>query len=111
MNTRFYSSEQEKYIAKLLGAKQVANSGSTPFNKGDVILDDKLLIECKTVIKESKSFNVKKEWFEKLKQEAFGMGINANRYALAFNFGGGAEENFFIVNEKFFKEIVNLLGE
>ena len=43
--TRYYSSKQEKQVAKISGGKKVANSGATTFYKGDVSTD-KILIEC-----------------------------------------------------------------
>ena len=67
--TRFYSSRQEKQVAKTINGKQTANSGATNFSKGDVTTD-KFLIECKTVCKEQKSFTIKKEWIDKNKEEA-----------------------------------------
>ena len=67
--TRFYSSKQEKQVAKAIGGKQTANSGATAFSKGDVRTDD-FLIECKTCVKPQKSFTVQKEWFTKNKEEA-----------------------------------------
>ena len=35
-STRYFSSNQEQYIAKLLGGQQTPNSGATDFIKGDV---------------------------------------------------------------------------
>ena len=55
--TRFYSNRQEKAVAKALGGKQTANSGATPFVKGDVRAQD-WLIECKTATSEKKSFAI-----------------------------------------------------
>ena len=54
--TRWYSSKQEKAVAKAVGGKQVANSGATAFNKGDVSIGQICLIECKTCTKAQKSF-------------------------------------------------------
>ena len=34
--TRFYSTKQEKAVAQAVGGKQTANSGATPWQKGDV---------------------------------------------------------------------------
>ena len=64
MNTRKFSTEQEKYVAKLLNGSVQPSSGSTPFAKGDVITDD-WLIECKTTTKPKSSFSIKKEWIDK----------------------------------------------
>ena len=63
MNTRKFSTEQEKYVANLLNGSVQPSSGSTPFAKGDVITDD-WLIECKTTTKPKSSFSIKKEWID-----------------------------------------------
>lgn len=99
--TRFYSNKQEKKVAKVLNGKQTSNSGATPFVKGDVLLDN-WLIECKTKTTDSKSFTLKKEWFEKNKEEAFAMNKDYN--ALVIDFGDG--EQHYIVDEKLFKQLV-----
>ena len=101
-STRYYSNRQEKKIAKELGGKQVANSGATSFSKGDVRIKN-WLIEAKTVTKEKDSFSIKKAWLLKNKEEAFAM--NKPYSALAFNFGPD-EENYYIIDEKLFKELV-----
>ena len=101
-STRFYSDRQEKQIVKNIGGKQVAGSGSSPFYKGDV-RTTKFLIEAKTVTKVKDSFSIKKKWLLKNKEEAFAM--NKPYFALAFNFGPD-EENYYIINEKLFKELV-----
>ena len=97
--TRFYSSRQEKKVAKAVGGKQVSNSGATAFNKGDVTSDN-FLIECKTCVEDKKSFSIKKDWLEKNKEEAFEMGKDYS--ALAFNFGPGSE-NYYVIDERLFK--------
>ena len=58
-------------------------------------------------MKEQESFNIKKEWLEKLKHESFAM--RKEFFALVFNFGKG--ENFYILSEKEFKEILSILIE
>ncbi len=83
-STRYYSSKQEKQIATTVGGKLQPNSGATLFSKGDV-KNDEWLFEAKTCIKEQESFNIKKEWLDKLKQESFGM--RKEFFALVFNFG------------------------
>ena len=97
--TRYYSSRQEKKVAKAVGGKQVSNSGATAFNKGDVTSDN-FLIECKTCVEDKKSFSIKKEWLEKNKDEAFEMGKSYS--ALAFNFGPSSE-NYYVIDERLFK--------
>lgn len=103
--TRFYSNKQEKSVAKAVGGKKVANSGATAFNKGDVTTD-KMLLECKTCVEDKKSFSIKKEWLEKNKEEAFEMGKSYS--ALAFNFGPDSA-NYYIIDEKLFKELLNYI--
>lgn len=104
--TRFYSNKQEKAVAKALGGRQVANSGATPFYKGDVTADD-FLIECKTTTCTHKaSFSIKEEWLKKNRAEAFAMGKHHS--ALAFQFGEGLP-NFYIIDERQFKEYMELL--
>lgn len=99
--TRYYSRIQEKNVAKKIGGEVVPNSGATPFYKGDVVdRDGTFLIECKTCIEEKKSFSIKKEWLEKLREEAFAKG--SPHFALFFNFGGSLEENYVIISEKDF---------
>ena len=102
--TRFYSSRQEKKIAKAVGGKQVANSGATPWKKGDVT-SEKWLYEAKTKIEESKSFTIKREWIEKNKEEAFAMGKEYN--ALVIDFGDGKQ--FYLLDEKTFLEMKDCL--
>lgn len=106
-STRYYSSKQEKQIAKSTGSRLQPNSGATLFKKGDVANSD-WLFEAKTCMKEQESFSIKKDWLDKLKQESFAM--NKEFYALVFNFGIN-QENYFILNEKIFKQILSLLEE
>ena len=97
--TRFYSSRQEKAVAKAIGGKQTANSGATDFSKGDVTTDN-WLIECKTATSEKQSFSIKRDWLKKNKEEAFSMGKDYN--ALVFDFGDNGER-YYIVDERTFK--------
>lgn len=82
--TRFYSRKQEVSASKLLGVKTQSNSGATPFAKGDLI-GKNCLLECKTLTKCQKSMTIKKDWLDKLKDEAFSM--NRQFHGLIFNFG------------------------
>ena len=104
--TRFYSDRQEKHIAKVTNGKQTANSGATAFSKGDV-RTDQFLIEAKTCMSQRQSFTIKKEWLKKNEEETFAMGRDYS--ALAFNFGDN--ENYYIINEKLFIKLLNLLRE
>jgi hypothetical protein len=80
--------KQEKRVCKQLGGRVQIASGSTPFYKGDGVLED-LLIECKTKDKPSKSIAVQKAWFEKLRHESFQMGKDGG--ILVFGFGDGKD--------------------
>ena len=102
--TRWYSNKQEKKIAKSLSGRQVANSGATAFNKGDVTTD-LFLIEAKTVTKPQKTFTVKREWIDKNREEAFAMGKSYS--ALAIDFGDG--EQHYLIDEKLFKRLQDYL--
>lgn len=103
-STRFYSNRQEKKVAHAVGGKQTANSGATAFQKGDV-MTSMFLIEAKTVTKEQKTFTLKRDWFDKNKEEAFAMGKPYS--ALVFDFGDG--EQRYIIDEKLFKHLVEYL--
>ena len=102
--TRYYSSKQEKQVAKLLNGKVNANSGAAPFVAGDVVADN-ILVECKTTTKPCNSFSVKKAVLEKVKQEAYETG--RDRAVVAFNFEPDGE-NYFILDTKFYKELIEL---
>ena len=109
MNTRKYSKAQEKRVAKNLQGRRAANSGATAFSKGDV-RTKYFCIECKTAMKERQSMNIKKDWIETIKEEAFGMG--KPHWAIAFNFGGlDNPDNFYIIDEALFKVLQDYLEE
>ena len=105
--TRYYSKRQENRVAKELNGKRTANSGATNFQKGDVNLDN-WLIECKTATTEKKSFSIKHEWLDKNKEEAFAMRKDYN--ALCFDFGDNGSR-YYIIDEKTFKQVVELMKE
>lgn len=106
-STRAKSKDQETNVSKALDMRRQSNSGATAFYKGDVI-GNNILIECKTVMKEAKSFSVKKDWLEKNKEEAFQMGKNYS--ALAFNFGDN-KQNYYIIDEKLFRQLVSYIDD
>ena len=103
--TRYYSKKQENKVAKEVNGRRTANSGATTFQKGDVVADD-FLIECKTTTTSKSSFSIKREWIEKNEEEAFAMGKTHS--VIAFSFGE-SEPNYYVLNEKQFKEYVELL--
>lgn len=107
--TRHFSSKQEQAVAKAIGGKQTANSGATPWSKGDVLTsgEEAWLIECKTKTTHSDSIKINKEWFEKNKQEMVFMG--KKHQTIVFNFGPG-EENHYIIDEYLFQELLEHLN-
>ena len=105
--TRFYSSRQEKVVAKKVGGKQVANSGATAFSKGDVRTDE-WLIECKTATTEKASFSIKRDWLDKNREEAFAMGRSYN--ALCFDYGNGSNR-YYIIDERTFIKMKEALEQ
>ena len=108
--TRFYSSKQEKTVAKAIGGRQTANSGATPWQKGDVTTKgaNGFLIECKTKTSASESISIKKEWFEKNRQECLLMGTP--HQAVVFSFGPD-QENHYIIDEYLFQFLQEKLSE
>lgn len=102
--TRYYSSKQESYIAKLLGGKIVPNSGSARFCGGDVKAPD-FLIEAKTTTTPKKSFSIKKDWLDKVEQERKDLQIPYSTLAFQFEPDG---ENFFVLKEQLFKDMYNI---
>lgn len=106
-STKYYSNKQEKQVAKAVGGRQTANSGATPFVKGDVIADD-FIIECKTVTVPRESISVKKDWIYKNREEAFQMGKHHSAVVIQFEPDG---ENHYIISERDFKEYMDYLRD
>lgn len=106
--TRHYSSKQEKTVSKAVGGNVQKNSGATDFAKGDVVTSGRnsFLLECKTKTSASESISIKKEWFEKNRQECLLTGTP--HQAVVFNFGPG-EENHYIIDEYLFLELIDHL--
>lgn len=97
--TRKVSSAQEKAIARATGGRRTPNSGATDFGgKGDVVTE-RFVLEAKTKMSKSKSISLKREWFDKLAEEATFSGKPYS--ALVFNFGPG-EKNHYVIDEDLF---------
>ena len=103
--TRYFSSIQESSVARAVGGRKTANSGATDFGgKSDVSIHALFNIECKTKTTASESISIKKDWIEKNKREAI---FDGHPYsAIAFN-----QENYYIIDEFLFKELVEHLQE
>lgn len=96
MTTRDYSDMQEKHIAKVTGGKVQSNSGGTKFGGGDVHTKH-FLIEAKTPTKDQKGFTIKKEWMNKMRQQAFEQGKSES--VLAFRFSPDDQQDYYVLNQ------------
>ena len=105
--TRYYSKKQETAIAAATGGARTPNSGATAWSKGDV-LTDQFLLEAKTKTTHSDTITIRKDWFQKNREEAAFMGKHYS--ALVFNFGPG-EENHYIIDEYLFLELLDYLKD
>ena len=110
VTTREASSVQEKRIAKKLGGTVTPNSGAGRWEKSDVkIQDANLFVECKTCLTPKKSFSIKKEWIEKNDKEAF---INRlYNHVIAFNFDYEDKNDYYVINDRLMKFLVEKLVE
>ena len=105
--TRDFSDIQEKQVAKALGGVRTANSGATPFTKGDVIVD-KVIIECKTKMKECPTFSVSKQWLDTINEERIEMGKKACALAISFDAG---HSSYYVIDERLMKRLVEIVNE
>lgn len=96
---------QEIEIAELLNGRVQSNSGGTRFGGGDVHTTS-FLIEAKTPTKEQTSFSVKKEWVDKMREQAFEQGKLYS--ALAFRFAPDGQD-YFVINSYLMRELVKYL--
>lgn len=99
---------QEKQVSSKINGKITVASGGTKFNAGDIETKN-FLIECKTKTKESKNFTIKKEWLDKINEQSFEMGKDYS--ALAFRFSPYENKDYFVVNEKLFQEIIEIINQ
>ena len=106
LSTRFFSSQQEKSVAKMIGGRTTPNSGATKYQKGDVVTpgvdENSWMLEMKTCMTPKQSFAIKKQWLETIKEEAFQAG--KMNYALVFSFGP-KQENYYILSEDKFLQL------
>ena len=108
--TRYASEIQEKRVANKIGGKINSNSGAGLWDKGDIhIPEASLLIECKTSMIERNSFSIKKEWIEKNKEEAFSNRLS--NHAIAFNFYYEDGKDYYVIDDKLMRFLVDKLKE
>lgn len=98
---RFFSRRQEVKTAAIIGGKPQPNSGATALKKGDV-KGQGILIDSKTLIRPQKSHTIKREWLDKIEEEAFEMGCELS--ALNFDFGDNGRQ-YFILDERHFRAL------
>lgn len=99
------STKQEKEIARKLEMKRTPNSGATAFSKGD-LQDEHWVVEAKTCMEPKKSFSIKKDWLDTLKEEMYAS--NKDYRALCFDFGD-EKDRYYILDEGTFSYIKELL--
>lgn len=104
MSTRDYSDKQEKHIAKVTGGKVQSNSGGTKFGGGDVHTD-KFFIEAKTPTKNQTSFSIKKDWIEKMNEQAYEQG--KPEAVLAFRFDPDTDNDLYVLSQRQFLEYLD----
>lgn len=104
------SNLQEKRITKsfndikINARKQIA-SGAKWYAKSDVITE-KFQLEAKTKVSPSKSFSIKKEWLDKISDEAL---QNKRIPILVINFGEG--HDYFVLDSKDFLLLLEKLNQ
>lgn len=106
-STRYYSGRQEKKIAKQVGGSLTCNSGAYQFSAGDIITE-KWILEAKTCMEPKKSFSIKKDWLDTLKEEMYAS--NKDYRALCFDFGD-EKDRYYILDENTFKYVKELLDK
>ena len=87
--------------------KRTPNSGATSFSKGD-LQDEKWIVEAKTCMEPKKSFSIKKEWLDTLKEEMYAS--NKDYRALCFDFGD-EKDRYYILDENTFSYIKEILDK
>lgn len=82
--------------------------GATKFDKGDLYIGQQWIIEAKTSMTPKKSFSIKREWLDKLKEEQYATGKDYR--ALCFDFGESSER-FYVINEQTFLQLIDLIND
>lgn len=108
MATRDFSNKQEQYVANYLDGQRTPNSGAGHTKKGDILIDDFMIIECKTKTKETTQVSIKKEWIDTLRKESLAMG--RDYWSIVFDFGKVGDE-YAVVPLNVLKEIIDYIRE
>ena len=108
MNTKQYSNRQEEWVSKQLGGEKVSGSGAPLFKRGDVIIPETMVIECKTTTKNNaKSWTIKQEWLNQNEKERLDLMLPHS--ALAISLDPSGENNLYVINENLMKLLVKTL--
>nr|DAQ27985.1 MAG TPA: hypothetical protein [Caudoviricetes sp.] len=105
--TRYFSNLQESHVSKALGGTISPNSGASRHCAGDVIIPETMVIECKTVTKEQKSWTIKQEWLEQNEKERLDLMLPHS--ALAISLDPSGENNLYVINENLMKLLVKTI--
>ena len=107
--TRHASETQENRIVIKFGGRRTSNSGAGHFDKSDVVIKElSMSIECKTCVTPKDSISIKKEWLDKHKKEA--MSNRLYNQVLAFNFDYTDEKDYYIIDDKLMRILVEALA-
>jgi len=106
-STREKSKAHEKVIEDYLGITRTPNSGATAFRKGD-LEDDLSLFECKTKMSEAKSFSIKKDELNKIREESIARSKAFQFYI--FNYGD-IKENYVVMELRDFQLLYDAYKE
>lgn len=101
------STKQEKEVAAKLGGKLVPASGGTKYDAGDVIASN-FLIECKTTTQPKASFSIKRDWLDKIDEQAFEQGKQYAALAFRFDPDGG---DYVVLDINTFNELLIQIQE
>lgn len=96
--TKYFSSQQERRIAKSLDGTNDLQSGGGKFIKSDVVLEE-WVIEAKTKVVPQSSITIHKDWFTSVEQDRADM--KKSYAAVCFSFGDG--KDYYAMDEKTFK--------
>ena len=106
--TKYYSNIQEKLVAKALGGQQVRASGQPLYLRGDVIIPNVMVLECKTTTQENKkSWSIKQQWLDQLEQERLDLMLPYSALVISKNSAGN--NNMYIINEQLMKKLLEAI--
>jgi hypothetical protein len=94
-------------FGKYVNSKPAEQVGSYALLTYDLQKLDEFLIECKTLTTPKDSMTIKKEWLTKIKEES----IAKRKPYSALTIDFGQSDNYFIIDEKLFKLLLELIND